>query len=458
MRAGKPRATRGELAHNVRMRRLAIASFTLAALTCLTAAPHAVSRDPHAPLGFRALFNGHDLTGWYGRPHVDPRSLWGLTPVAQAFERSKYRTDFEKHWRVEDGALVNDGDGPFATSVDEFGDLELRLEYRTVAKADSGVYLRGNPQVQIWDTTEAGGKWNLGAQFGSGGLWNNSPGAPGKDPLVKADKPFDQWNSLRIVQLGERTWVWLNGQAVVVGARMENYWDRALPLWPTGPIQLQTHGGEIRWRNLFAREVPPDEATRLLEGRDRDGFVPIFNGKDWTGWDGPVSEYAIADGTIMCMRGKGGTIFTKKDYADFVARLEIKLPPAGNNGLAIRYPGDGDTAYMGMCEVQTLDNDAPEYAHLDPRQYHGSIYGMAPAARGFLRPLGAWNFEEVTVKGSRISVELNGTRIVDADVSTITEFLDGKPHPGKDRTSGHFGFAGHNDPVAYRHVAIREIK
>ena len=427
------------------------------ALSAALSAPAAASRE-RVPEGFRALFNGKDLTGWYGRLHEDPRATWALPPVAQALERSKHREDFEKHWKVADGALVNDGDGPYATSTDEFGDMELRLDYRTVAKADSGVYLRGNPQVQIWDTTEAGGKWNLGAEFGSGALWNNSPGAPGKDPLVKADRPFGQWNTLRIVQVGERTWVWLNDKATVVGSRMENYWDRRLPLWPKGPIQLQTHGGEIRWRNIIARDIQPDEANRWLEERDSQGFAPIFNGKNWTGWGGPTAEYQIEDGAISCRPGKGGTIFTTREYGDFAARLEIRLPPAGNNGLAIRYPGEGDTAYVGMCEVQTLDDNAPEYARIDPRQAHGSAYGMVPAARGYLRPPGIWNFEEVTVKGSRLSVELNGTLILDTDLAKVTEFLDGKAHPGKDRTSGHFGFAGHNDPVSYRKVAIREIK
>jgi hypothetical protein len=438
------------------MRVAAVALLGAAITTCAASPlPH---RAPSVPNGFISLFNGRDLSGWHGRGHVDPRSVWALSATAQEAQRARDRPEFEKHWRVEDGALVNDGEGSYATTDREFGDIELRLEYRTVAKADSGVYLRGNPQVQIWDTTEAGGKWDRGAQYGSGGLFNNSPGAPGKDPLVKADRPFGQWNSLRIIQVGERTWVWLNDQPVVDGTRMENFWDRALPLWPKGPIQLQTHGGEIRWRNIMARDIGWDEGRRVLESRDREGFQPVFNGKDWAGWAGPVDNYEIVDGTIKCKPEQGGTIFTKREYGDFAARLEIRLPAGGNNGLAIRYPGDGDTAYVGMCEIQTLDNDDPQYAALDPRQYHGSIYGMIPAARGYLRPVGEWNFEDVTVRGSRITVELNGTRIVDGDVSKVTEFMDNKEHPGKDRTSGHFGFAGHNDPVAYRSVSIREIR
>jgi hypothetical protein len=440
--------------------RLPIA-LTAAALLGLGAVPHTQSSDSSMaapPPGFRTLFNGRDLTGWHGRGHVDPRSIWALSAEARDRARSQERSEFLKHWRVEDGALVNDGEGPYATTDDEFGDVELRLEYRTVAKADSGIYLRGNPQVQIWDTTEAGGKWDRGAQFGSGGLFNNSPGAPGRDPLVKADKPFGQWNQLRIVQVGERTWVWLNREPVVDGARIENYWDRKVPLWPRGPFQLQTHGGEIRWRNISVRDIPPDEAIRMLTARDKSGYGSIFNGRDWTGWKGPTGQYAIVDGTIVCKPEQGGTIYTEREYADFSARLEFKLPPGGNNGLAIRYPGEGDTAYVGMCELQVLDNDAPKYATLDPRQYHGSVYGMVAAHRGFLRPAGEWNFQEVTVKGPQISVELNGTRIVDADVSKVTEFLDGKTHPGKDRRAGHFGFAGHDDPVAYRNVMIREIQ
>ena len=142
------------------------------------------------------------------------------------------------------------------------------------------------------------------------------------------------------------------------------------------------------------------------------------------------------DDAIVCKPGKGGVLHTAEEYGDFVARVEFKLPKGGNNGLAIRYPGEGDTAYIGMCELQILDDGDPKYAGLDPRQSHGSAYGMAAAARGYLRPVGEWNYQQVTVKGSTITVELNGTVIFNADLSKVTEFLGNKPHPGKDRTSG----------------------
>ena len=404
------------------------------------------------------LFNGSDLTGWYGHNPHDSEKLTGPKRDAAI---AGYQKPFLAHWRAEAGELINDGNGPYATTNDEFGDVELVIDYKTVAKADSGIYLRGTPQVQIWDTTKEGGKWDRGADKGSGGLFNNSPHAPGQSAAVLADKPFGEWNHFRIIQLGARTTVELNDKRVVDNAVMENFWDpaRQRPLPPRGPIHLQTHGGEIRWRNIFVREIAADEANRALRGDDAaQGFQPLFNGTDLAGWAGAVENYEVRDGAIACKEGKGGELFTKDEYDDFVVRLEFKLPPGGNNGLAIRYPGMGQPHLVAMCELQILDDGAEMYASLDPRQYHGSVYGMVPAYRGYLRPTGQWNYEEVTVRGPKIKVELNGSQILDADLSQVKEFKDGTPHPGKDRTSGHFGFAGHNDPVLFRNVAIKRLK
>lgn len=407
--------------------------------------------------GATPLFNGKDLTGWHGMPHFDPYKLAALPEEERKAQIEKWTADALKHWSVANGELINDGNGAYLTTDKEYGDIELRLEYKTVAKADSGIYLRATPQVQIWDYTKEGGKWNLGADKGSGGLWNNTPGTPGRDPLVLADKPFGEWNSFRILMVGERVTVFLNDKLVVDHARLENFWNRKIPLMKQGPIQLQTHGGEIRWRNMSIREIPTEEANAMLAKHSTSGFEAVFNGQDFTGWGGPVDQYEVKDGAIVCKPRKGGTIFTNAEYGDFVARLEYKLPPGGNNGLAIRYPGKGDTAYVGMCEVQVLDDTAKQYAKLDPRQYNGSVYGIVAAQRGYLRPVGEWNFEEVTVKGSTIKVELNGTMIVNADVSKVTQYMANSPHPGKDRTSGHFGFAGHNDPVAFRNIQIKKL-
>jgi hypothetical protein len=409
------------------------------------------------PDGFEALFNGKDLSGWHGMGTSDPQEFAELSEAERAKVRTASLADITAHWTVKDGELINDGHGLYLTTDEWFEDIELLVDYKTVPLADSGIYLRGTPQVQIWDFREEGGKWNIGADKGSGGLWNNSAGAAGKDPSELADKPFGEWNRFKIRQVGARTSVWLNGKHVVDNAIMENYFDRNAPLIRSGSVQLQTHGGEIRWRNVFARKIDAAEANEILSAIDNDGFQSIFNGENFDGWAGPLDNYKVVDGTIMCKEGKGGTIYTNEVYEDFVVRLEFKLPPGGNNGLAIRYPGSGDTAYAGMTELQVLDNTAEKYARLDKRQYHGSAYGMAAAHRGYLRPVGEWNYQEVTVKGTTIKVELNGSVILDADLSTVSDFMANSPHPGKDLKEGHFGFAGHSDPVQFRNVRIKKL-
>ncbi|HZW34713.1 MAG TPA: DUF1080 domain-containing protein [Isosphaeraceae bacterium] len=409
-------------------------------------------------LGFVSLFNGKDLSGWHGLKTMDPRKFAALSADEKAKALAEGAADVKKHWRVQDGVIVNDGQGAYLTSDKDYGDIELKVDFKIGPKGDSGVYLRGNPQVQIWDFTEPRYA-RMGADKGSGGLWNNSPGAPGKDPLTRADKPVGEWNSFRIIQVGERTTVYLNDKLVVDHARWENYWDRKLPLVARGPIQLQTHDHEIHWRNIAVREIPPDEANEILAKHGDAGFRPIFNGQNLADWAGPVENYEVQGGILKCKPHKGGTIYFNQEYTDFAARVEFKLPPGGNNGLAIRFPGGaGDTAYQGMCELQILDDTDRRYARtLDPRQAHGSAYGMVAAQRGYLRPVGQWNFQEVTVKGSKIKVELNGTVILDTDLSQVKEFMANNPHPGKDRTSGYFGFAGHNDPVEFRSVSIKPL-
>lgn len=456
------------------MKNLTRLSLLFCPVLTLALAASAADKDAavRPPKGFTALFNGKDLAGWWGASTEDPRKWMALSPEEFKKKHDASLEDIKQHWRVENGELVNDGKGLYATTGKNFRDYELLIDYKTVPKADSGIYLKGVPQVQIWDFTKAGGKWDRGANKGSGGLWNNSPGAPGKDPRVLADKPFGQWNRFRIIQCGSRTWVWLNGRLVVENAILENYFGRPkpkapppavtdpiVPVPPEGPIQLQTHGGEIRWRNIFLREIPAAEANKLLRGKDPAGFKSVFNGKDLKTWDGPLDCCEVKDKAIVWKDKKGGTIYTKEQFTNFVARLEFKLPPGGNNGLAIRYSGQGGAAYDAMCELQVLDDNYEKVrGKIDPRQAHGSAYAMVPAARGYQRPIGEWNYQETTVIGSTIKVEVNGTVILDCDLSKVTETMGNKPHPGKDRASGHFGFAGHNDPVQFRNISIQRLK
>jgi len=190
------------------------------------------------------------------------------------------------------------------------------------------------------------------------------------------------------------------------------------------------------------------------------GFTSLFNGRDLTGWtlvNKKGDGYSVRDGSIVCAPNGGGNLLTEKEFSNFVLRLEFRLPPGGNNGVGIRAPLTGDVAYSGM-EIQVLDHDNEKYkGKLEPWQRNGSLYNVFPATGDALKPTGQWNQEEITASGSKIKVVLNGTTILDADISTVKDEALLKKHPGLLRTSGHVGFLGHNDPVEFRNIRIRPL-
>jgi hypothetical protein len=333
----------------------------------------------------------------------------------------------------------------------------LWVDWLIGPKGDSGIYLRGTPQVQIWDPTDPDA-FHHGSDKGSGALWNNKE--HGKFPPEVADSPIGQWNRMFIRMVGPYVTVKLNGKVVVDRVVMENYYKNDSPIFPRGPIYLQTHGAETRFRNVFLREIPADEANQLLadiEG-DQHEFESLFNGKDLSGWIGATDDFEVIDGAIQSKKGAESNLLTRDEYDNFVVRLEIKTPPGGNNGLAIRAASPDDSPAYDAIEIQVLDNSNGQYRDLEPYQVHGSLYGLAPALRGFLRPAGEWNYQEVTVDGDNIIVRLNGYEILNADLSKVRQQpLDGKAHPGASRTRGHFGFAGHHDPVAFRNIRIKKL-
>ena len=189
-------------------------------------------------------------------------------------------------------------------------------------------------------------------------------------------------------------------------------------------------------------------------------FEQLFNGKNLDGWVGNKQSYRAENGTIVVdPKGKGGgNLYTEKEYSNFNFRFEFQLTPGANNGLGIHAPLEGDAAYLGK-ELQILDNTAEKYAQLKPYQYHGSVYGIIPAKRGFLKPVGEWNSEEVIVQGSKIKIILNGTIIVDGDFMEASKngTMDKKDHPGLQRTNGHIGFLGHGDILSFRNIRIKEL-
>lgn len=189
-------------------------------------------------------------------------------------------------------------------------------------------------------------------------------------------------------------------------------------------------------------------------------FKDLFNGKNLDGWVGNKTSYKAEDGMIVIdPAGEGGgNLFTEKEYGDFILRFEFQLTPGGNNGLGIHAPLTGDAAYVGK-EIQILDNTADKYAELKEYQFHGSVYGVMPAKKGFLKPVGEWNQQEVIVQHPKIKVILNGTTILEGDYLEASKngTLDGNDHPGLQRSSGHIGFLGHGDVVRFKNISIKEL-
>jgi len=223
-----------------------IACLTLAIVQCATART-AIAADNTPPEGFVALFNGHNLDGWKGLA-ADPPKRAKMSKDELAAAQAKADERMRDHWKAVDGALVFDGKGDSLCTAKDYGDFELLVDWKILKDGDSGIYLRGSPQVQIWDPAV---KAAMGV--GSGGLFNNQKN-PSK-PTTTADKPVGEWNTFRIRMVGEKVSVWLNDQLVVDNVILENYWDRSQPIYATGQIELQNHGNTLYFKNVYVKEL-----------------------------------------------------------------------------------------------------------------------------------------------------------------------------------------------------------
>ena len=213
--------------------------------------------DNQPPAGFKALFNGKDLTGWKGMVgDGNPYKRREMAPEALAAAQAKETEEAKKHWTVADGSFVFDGKGKNLCTEKAYGDFEFYVDWKIPATADSGIYLRSTPQIQIWDPANPA-QFNVGNQKGSGGMWNNNgPGIAGKNPLVKADKPIGEWNTFFIRMIGERVTIYLNGQLIVDNQPLENYWKKGAPLLREELIELQNHGNTLYFKNIYLKELP----------------------------------------------------------------------------------------------------------------------------------------------------------------------------------------------------------
>jgi len=246
-----------------RVPKILAARAALAAAGLLAFASGRIAAEPPSeqalnmpPAGFVALFNGHDLTGWKGLV-LNPKLRPTLSSEELAERQKTADEKMHKHWKIVDGTLMFDG-APFNQSDNictqkQYGDFEMLVDWKIEHGGDSGVYLRGSPQVQIWDPDDPSQQKN-GAAKGSGALWNNQKNE--RFPLVRADKPIGEWNTFRIRMVGDRVSVWLNGKLVTDNVVMENYWDRKRPIYEREQIELQNHNHPIYFRNIFIKESP----------------------------------------------------------------------------------------------------------------------------------------------------------------------------------------------------------
>jgi len=403
--------------------------------------------------GFVSIFNGKDLTGWEGLVK-NPIERGEMSKNALAKAQAEANDQMLKDWFIKDGIIGFKGEGyNNICTIQDYGDFEMIVDWKITNGGDSGIYLRGTPQVQIWDIARV----DVGAQVGSGGLYNNEKNE--SDPLVVADNPINDWNTFRIKMVGERVTVHLNGVLVTNNVVLENYWDRKLPIFIKEAIELQAHGEDLGFRNIYVREI--NSGAELLSDEEiSDGYKSLFNGKDLDHWIGNKKDYFVENNELVVRPKQGGhgNLYTAEEYSDFVFRFEFKLTPGANNGLGIHSPLEGDAAYVGK-ELQILDNTAAIYANLETYQYHGSVYGVMAAKRGFLKPVGEWNSEEVIVKGDQIKITLNGTVILDGNIKEASKngTLDGKDHPGLAKRKGHIAFLGHGSELQFRNIRIKDI-
>ena len=366
-----------------------------------------------------------------------------------------------KGWSVEDGMLIFNGKGDNLCTEKQYGDFEMYVDWMldpAGPEADAGIYLRGTPQVQIWDTSRG----NVGAQVGSGGLYNNQMNE--SKPTKVADNKLGEWNSFYIKMVGDRVTVVLNGEKVVDDVILENYWDRKLPIFPVEQIELQAHGSKVYYRNIYVKELERKEPFKLSAEEEKEGFKVLFDGTNMHEWTGNTVDYTLEDGCISMIPSKsyGGNLYTKDEYGNFVYRFEFQLTPGANNGVGIRTPMEGDAAYVGM-EIQILDCEHPIYKDITPLQHHGSVYGIIPAKaehHSAFKPAGEWNYEEIVANGDNIKVTVNGVVIMEGNIREATKngTADHKEHPGLFNKKGHIGFLGHGSPVKFRNIRIKELK
>jgi len=356
------------------------------------------------PEGFIALFNGRNLRGW------------------EALTKSRVITDEDmlKHWRVLDETLVSDGIGQNLCSEKKYGNFELLVDWKIEKGGNGGIFLKGSPKIQICDPS-------INPE-GSGGL---------------ADNPVGEWNTYRIIMIGEKVTIYLNDQLII------SDWEPNTPIYSRGQIELQANNTPIYFRNIYIREIPRSKSRLTYR---------LFNGKDLTGWQsigGRKGSWKVEEGTLFTEGEGGGWLSTTEEYDNFMLELDFRVPPGGNSGVFLRAPHSGDPAYTGM-EIQVLDDYAEKYNSLRSWQYTGSIYGVQAPLDRVSKKANEWQHMSITCDSPQISILLNGKQIVETNL--IKHMDKEERHPGLKRRTGYIGLQNHSTRIEYRNIQITELE
>ncbi|MBI4605357.1 MAG: DUF1080 domain-containing protein [Planctomycetes bacterium] len=357
-------------------------------------------RASEPPEGFVALFNGKDLTGWKGLV-ADPPKRAKMSAGELAKAQAEADRSMRAHWRAEGGVIVFDGKGDSICTARDYGDFELLVDWKIEKDGDSGIYLRGSPQVQIWDRPD-----------GSGGLYNNQEG-PSK-PLVKADRPVGEWNTFRIKMVGEKVTVHLNGVLVVDGVVLENYWERDKPIYPAGQIELQNHGNSLYFKDIFLREIPRPGAPGAGQGAGRSvlkrGALVAVVGDSIT--EQKLYSRFIEDYLVLCLADLELRAiqlgWSGERAPGFAARMENDLLPwkpdvvttcygMNDGGYRVYEPSIGETYGKAMREIVSrlkaagstvvvgspgaVDTYSFRRQGLSPAQYNANLAQLRDTAR-----------------------------------------------------------------------------
>ncbi len=368
----------------------------MALLIVFTHSLQAEAPAPGVPQGFTPLFNGEDLTGWKGLV-ANPLKREQMNDEQLAQAQREADESMLAHWRVVDGALEFDGQGENLCTARDYGDFELYVDWKILPAGDSGLYVRGNPQIQIWDTGHEP-LFKHGADQGSGGLWNNKDNP--RFPLAKADNPVGEWNTFFIRMVGNRVTVKLNGQLVVDNVELENYWEPGKPLPPTGQIELQSHGNKLWFRNIYIRELNDKDDPGVTDDAvtPTDGVIKLFNGENLDGlytwlkdeqYEDPRDVFRVTDGMLHVTGDGFGGILTRQAYENYHMVLEFKWgertwrersQAARDSGLLLHSTGaDGgyNGTWMPAIEVQIIEGGVGDLIMVSGNSEDGSPVPIA---------------------------------------------------------------------------------